>query len=166
MDNPADIARSAGFELETVDAESFELCFDLASVLSRDEAQQIAALSVRDEGVGIDPLTLPIVFQPFTQFGGGAREHGGLGLGLALVHALALAHGGTAEAKSEGGLGTAPWLTAPNPPKSPLMARFWGFRGCGIWSKDHPRARVTRALGLGDAQQARPFFVPKIQSES
>ena len=52
------------------------------------------------------------------------------------------------------------------PLKSRLMARFWGFRGCGNWSKDHPRARVTRALGLGDAQHARPFFVPKIQSES
>ena len=52
------------------------------------------------------------------------------------------------------------------PPKSPLMAAFWGFRGCGIWSKDHPRARVTRAIGLGDARHARPFFVPKIQSES
>src|SRR5437763_16854985 len=52
---------------------------------------------------------------------------------------------------------------------SPKMTVDWavlGFRGCGIWSKDHPRARVTRALGLGDAQHARPFFVPKIQSES
>lgn len=29
MKNPADIARSADFELETVDAEPFELCFDL-----------------------------------------------------------------------------------------------------------------------------------------
>ena len=55
---------------------------------------------------------------------------------------------------------------APNPLISPLMARFWGFRGCGIWSKDHPRARVTRALGLGDARHARPFFVPNFQSES
>ena len=53
---------------------------------------------------------------------------------------------------------------AQNSPICRLMARFWGFRGCGIWSKDHPRARVTRALGLGDAQHARPFFVPKIQS--
>src|SRR6476659_3559959 len=50
--------------------------------------------------------------------------------------------------------------------KSPLMARFWGLRGRGIWSKDHPRARVTRALGLGDARHARPFFVPNFQSES
>jgi predicted MFS family arabinose efflux permease len=33
-----------------------------------------------------------------------------------------------------------------------LMGLFSGFRGCGIWSKDHPRARETRALGSRDAR--------------
>ncbi|SHN69507.1 hypothetical protein SAMN05444170_1563 [Bradyrhizobium erythrophlei] len=40
-----------------------------------------------------------------------------------------------------------------------LMVLYWGFRGRGIWSKDRPRAAITR-FWLGDARNARPFFVP------
>ena len=69
-----------------------------------------------------------------------------------------------ARRSSTGESGGLPHACAAKSPKRRLMGPFWGFRGCGIWSKDHPRARVTRALGLGDARHARPFFVPKIQS--
>jgi len=50
--------------------------------LDRDEAHQMAVLSVKDEGVGIEPDVLPVVFQPFTRVDPEAREVGGLGLGL------------------------------------------------------------------------------------
>ena len=70
--------------------------------LDRDEAHQMAVLSVKDEGVGIAADVLPIVFQPFTRVDPGAREVGGLGLGLSLVQALVQSHGGSVEAKSEG----------------------------------------------------------------
>ena len=60
-------------------------------------------LSVRDNGVGIDPALLPQVFEMFVQGARGPdRTEGGLGLGLSLVHTLIRLHGGTVSAHSDG----------------------------------------------------------------
>ncbi|MGA7121938.1 MAG: ATP-binding protein [Polyangiaceae bacterium] len=60
-------------------------------------------IHVSDTGEGIPRDALPIVFQPFQQADSSTtRRHGGLGLGLAIVAQLVAAHGGTAEAQSEG----------------------------------------------------------------
>ena len=60
-------------------------------------------ISVTDNGPGIDPRFLPHVFEAFRQADGSAsREHGGLGLGLAIARQLVELHGGTIEAHSEG----------------------------------------------------------------
>ena len=60
-------------------------------------------LSVQDTGQGIDPRFLPHVFEAFRQADGTAsREHGGLGLGLAIARQLVEMHGGTIRARSEG----------------------------------------------------------------
>jgi signal transduction histidine kinase/ActR/RegA family two-component response regulator len=60
-------------------------------------------LSVQDSGAGIDARFLPFVFEPFRQADGTAsREHGGLGLGLAIAKQLVELHGGTIEARSAG----------------------------------------------------------------
>jgi PAS domain S-box-containing protein len=62
-----------------------------------------ARLSVRDNGTGMVPELLPVVFDLFTQ---GSRTldraQGGLGLGLALVRKLVDLHGGEVEASSPG----------------------------------------------------------------
>lgn len=60
-------------------------------------------LTIRDSGQGIEPRFLPHVFEPFRQADGSAsREHGGLGLGLAIAKQLIELHGGTIAARSEG----------------------------------------------------------------
>lgn len=60
-------------------------------------------LSCADDGIGIAPDVLPLVFEPFQQ--GGAeitRHYGGLGLGLAVSRSLTEAHGGSLKATSPG----------------------------------------------------------------
>jgi PAS domain S-box-containing protein len=61
---------------------------------------------VSDTGRGIAPDFLPYVFERFRQADASfSREHGGLGLGLAIAKQLAELHGGTITASS-GGVGT------------------------------------------------------------
>ncbi|HET6863257.1 MAG TPA: response regulator [Pyrinomonadaceae bacterium] len=62
-----------------------------------------ATFVVEDSGIGIEPDFLPHVFDRFRQADGStSRVHGGLGLGLAIAHALAKMHSGQLEAYSEG----------------------------------------------------------------
>jgi CheY-like chemotaxis protein len=78
---------------------------------------------VRDTGIGIEPETLPHVFETFSQADRSLdRSRGGLGLGLALVKGLVELHGGAVHAQSRGlGLGaefTVALPTIPAPPEA------------------------------------------------
>jgi PAS domain S-box-containing protein len=60
-------------------------------------------ISLKDTGQGISPDFLPHVFERFRQADSTTtRQHGGLGLGLAIVRHLVELHGGTVRAESEG----------------------------------------------------------------
>jgi len=66
-----------------------------------------AVLSVSDTGPGIGAEHLPHLFQRFYRVDKArSREHGGAGLGLAIVEALVKAHGGSVAVSSVVGKGT------------------------------------------------------------
>jgi len=63
----------------------------------------VIVVTVADNGIGIPHDALPHVFAMFSQASATLmRAQGGLGIGLALVHAIVTLHGGTIEARSEG----------------------------------------------------------------
>ena len=59
-------------------------------------------VSVRDNGIGINPEFLPVVFERFRQDQSVTTRNGGLGLGLAIVRQLVEMHGGSVNVQSEG----------------------------------------------------------------
>jgi PAS domain S-box-containing protein len=68
-----------------------------------DESGDRVVLTVRDQGMGIEPALLSRMFKPFEQADTSlARHRGGLGLGLALVDGLVTLHGGRVSAWSAG----------------------------------------------------------------
>jgi signal transduction histidine kinase/CheY-like chemotaxis protein len=65
------------------------------------------ALTVSDTGVGIVAEELPRLFHRFHRVAGAtARTREGTGIGLALVHELAVLHGGNVSVESEPGIGS------------------------------------------------------------
>ena len=76
---------------------------------------------VKDSGAGIEPDFLPHVFERFRQADGAFnRQHGGLGLGLAIVRHLVELHGGTVRVESAG-VGHGSTFTIDLPRRSPIQ---------------------------------------------
>jgi signal transduction histidine kinase/CheY-like chemotaxis protein len=82
-----------------------------------------AVVRIRDDGIGIPPLVLEHVFEPFVQADTSLdRSRGGLGLGLSLVKALVELHGGSVQARSEGaGQGAEFIIRVPLAPEQPTL---------------------------------------------
>jgi signal transduction histidine kinase len=85
------------------------------------------AVEVRDDGPGIAPDFLPHVFEPFRQADSSSRrQHGGIGLGLAIARQLALLHQGRLEAANvrpgPGACFTFRFPLVPAPPKEESSA--------------------------------------------
>ncbi|HJX29830.1 MAG TPA: PAS domain S-box protein, partial [Thermoanaerobaculia bacterium] len=119
-------------------------------------AEDKVVVSVRDDGIGIDPELLERLFEPFSQVNPGLdRARGGLGLGLALVRRLIELHGGVVEATSAGsGTGTEirlrlPLDSRPAPSRTPERAEASarGSRRCLV-IEDNADAAESLALLL------------------
>ncbi len=107
------------------------------------------AVEVRDNGQGIDPDLLPLVFDVFVQGAQGRdRARGGLGIGLAVARSIVAMHGGTIRAASEGpGCGTAFTVELPRLPTPEAPKRRSGAIACAD-------ALPTRLLLVDDNQDA------------
>ncbi|MDP9900330.1 sensor histidine kinase [Variovorax ginsengisoli] len=75
---------------------------DVTLALRTNAARQVA-VSVRDNGIGMQPGAIDELFEPFVQAPGAASNaEGGLGLGLAIVKKIVERHGGSVSAMSTG----------------------------------------------------------------
>jgi signal transduction histidine kinase len=74
---------------------------------------EYVTLAVQDEGVGLDALDLPHVFEPFYR-SSKARRRPGVGLGLAVVERIAQVFGGAIRAESSPGRGSRFILRLPD----------------------------------------------------
>ena len=73
------------------------------AIRTRWVARGYLTVEVEDDGIGIDPVLIPRVFEAFERGNGAALHHArGLGLGLTLSRAIVEAHGGKLQAASEG----------------------------------------------------------------
>ncbi len=59
-------------------------------------------VTIKDSGIGISTVKLPMIFEMFEQGDQTQRSHGGLGIGLTLVRRLVEMHGGSVRALSAG----------------------------------------------------------------
>jgi CheY-like chemotaxis protein len=113
---------------------------------------------VRDTGLGVPADFLPHVFDRFRQADSSlTRHHGGLGLGLAIVHQLVGLHGGSIRVESEGeGKGASFIITLPLAPirrPASVSPRF-----CEV-PPELPEKRIllsgVKVLVVDDEQYAR-----------
>jgi signal transduction histidine kinase len=73
-----------------------------------------ATLTVTDTGVGIAAEDLPHIFDRFWRSDQSRSRHtGGAGIGLAIVHALVIAHNGQVSVQSQPGKGSSFIVTLP-----------------------------------------------------
>jgi signal transduction histidine kinase len=76
-------------------------------------AEQAVEIAISNSGAGIAPADLPFIFERFFRADRSrSREHGGAGIGLAIVKQLVEAHGGTVGAQSDADQ-TRIWLRLP-----------------------------------------------------
>jgi signal transduction histidine kinase len=85
--------------------------------LTARKKQGEALVEIRDDGEGIKPADLPMIFESFYRGEKSrSRATGGSGLGLAIAKGLVEAHGGMITVRSEPGKGTSFIFSLPSPP--------------------------------------------------
>ncbi|MFM8271181.1 MAG: PAS domain S-box protein [Gemmata sp.] len=121
-------------------------------VTAGDDGRTVS-FAVRDNGIGIRPDDVGLLFQPFQQIDSRlSREYSGTGLGLALVRQMAELHGGGVEVASAPGQGSRFTVTIPlRVPET------------GSGSIEAPPARVRKVLLVedspGDALQIERYLL-------
>lgn len=106
-----------------------------------------ARAEVADTGMGIDPLHLDRIFDPYFTTKGKDK---GTGLGLSVVHAIVKEHGGHIEVKSFPGEGTRFMVYIPCAMENPV-AEASGEEGCAFF---HPNLSGSEHILVLDDEEA------------
>jgi signal transduction histidine kinase len=123
-----------------------------------DRAGSMDRLVVRDTGKGIEPEFLPHVFAPFRQADASTtRDHGGLGIGLAIVRQLTELHGGSVSAQSDGSDRGATF-TVLLPVHEGVASGRPGPQTSGAADAQLPDLSRTRVLVVDDDADARELL--------
>ena len=124
-------------------------------------------IQVRDNGKGITPDFLPIIFERFTQVDcTTTRAYGGLGLGLAIVRKLVEMHGGTVSVESPGeGKGATFSISLPVKSSSKMItAEAEAEAEAEAAAEAEVSLKGLRVLVVEDDPSAREIFSILLQS--
>ena len=125
----------------------------------------VVAITIRDEGAGIDPAFLPHIFDLFAQADQSLdRSQGGLGIGLTLVKHLVELHGGSVEARSEG-LGRGTEVTVRLPARLAEEGIAASLPSSGSQPAQAHVSRPSRILVVDDLQASAETLMTLLEME-
>ena len=124
------------------------------------EVDLMIGVWVADNGPGIRAEFLPRLFDRFSQQDSGmSREHGGLGLGLAIVRHLSEMHGGSVSASSTEGEGATFCLRVP------IADAGMAAAAPTVHFQQHAVLAGVHVLVVDDEADAREFVTTMLQNQ-
>lgn len=128
--------------------------------VSVQRTDSMVELSIADDGCGIHAEFLPRVFDRFSQQDAGTtREHGGMGLGLAIVRYLTEMHGGSVSVTSTAGEG------ATFTVRIPVVASASTLQAQSIANPHRSRLHGIHVLVIDDDLDAREVVEKMLEDQ-
>jgi signal transduction histidine kinase len=118
-----------------------------------EQREQMACVSVADQGIGIPQEALPRLFQRFYRAGNVDSGAGGLGIGLYVVKEIVTLHGGTVDVTSTEGQGSIFTVCLPLDASDELLALYNADRQERV---DQPRMGTPEHTAMRERDRQQP----------